>query len=271
MNNKSPKNDLSTDVLEKIKSGQVKMKPRIAFVLKTTLFITGLIFAFLTIIFVISFVIFVIRGSGAWFLPSFGWRGIRTLFFALPWVMVALALICLVIIELLIKHFGFAYRRPLVYSIFGVALLVILGGVWVASTSLHPGAFNSAIESRLPLIGPLYRNYGSAPIKNMFNGTVISSEDEELQIETADGQNFNIEFLTSTDFMLIAEDKIEEGDAVLIVGEKHGLVIKAYGIRKFGKDEEPFFHKDIRNLRLKKQPLNPSAIPFHGPPSPAQD
>lgn len=142
-----------------IASGQIKMRPRWHFAAQAALLAVGVILFALALLYVASFVVFIMHQTGLWRAPGFGWVGLRAFLFSLPWLLLAAALIFLVILEVLVKRYAFAYGRPLFYSVIGIVLLVIVGGFLVERTSLHRGLLRQAKENRLPWVGPLYRNY----------------------------------------------------------------------------------------------------------------
>src|SRR3989339_1207086 len=112
MKNKTDNSRLSKKVLDKVQRGEVKMKPKTYFVSRTVgVIFLALLTAFL-VLFLASFIFFNLRASGAWFLPQFGFSTIGIFFKSLPWLLILIALILIVVLEILVKRFSFAYRRP---------------------------------------------------------------------------------------------------------------------------------------------------------------
>src|SRR4030042_4792350 len=139
MTEETNKNSLQNSILEKIKSGQAKIRPKWHFVLKTLLLAAGVLFGTLALLYLASFVLFVLRQTGSWFLPSFGWRGIMVFLISMPWLLVILGVVFIILLELLVRHYSFAYRNPLLYSLLGIIVFVIIASVFVAKTSFHEG------------------------------------------------------------------------------------------------------------------------------------
>jgi len=248
MSEQNSKNSLSQEVLAKIKERQVKPRSRLYFVCRNCLFAASVAFVFLSVSLLVSFIIFILRARGTLFLMEFGWPGIRVLLFSFPWFLVALVLLFVVLLEFLINRFGFAYRRPLIYSIFGVAVVVLSVGALVAATPLHTNAFKSAAESKLPVAGALYRSYGRAPLPpNVFSGRVVEpNSGQEIQIETLTGERLHIQISTSTRRRIINRNGvIKKNDPVMIIGEVQGARIRAFGVKKFEEDETPLFQKGM--------------------------
>jgi len=110
-------NSISDKIFNKIKKEQIKMRPKIYFILKAVLIaLTTLLVAFF-VLFLVSFIFFNLRASGAWFLPRFGLPVIGIFFKSLPWLLILITIILIGVLEILVKRFSFAYRRPILYSI----------------------------------------------------------------------------------------------------------------------------------------------------------
>ncbi|MBU4141685.1 hypothetical protein KKE99_02325, partial [Patescibacteria group bacterium] len=91
-NNKNQKS-IKESILSVIKSGQVKMRPRWHFVLKTALAAFGVIILVLTVLYLASFIIFVLRQTGVLFVPAFGLQGWFAFFTNLPIFLIGLLIV----------------------------------------------------------------------------------------------------------------------------------------------------------------------------------
>jgi hypothetical protein len=129
-------NPIARKVLAAIESGKVHMRPRWHFVLKAALAIAGMIFLTGALVYLISFIIFVMRESGAWYLTPFGLRGLKVFLMAAPWILIIIAAVVFVILEVLVRRYSFAYQRPLLYSIIAVMALITLSSFAVARNSI---------------------------------------------------------------------------------------------------------------------------------------
>src|SRR3990167_8644737 len=130
---------IKAKILAAIESGKVTMRPRWHFVLQATLVICGLVIVLLALLFLTSFIIFSLRNTGVWFAPSFGYRGIGVFLTSLPWLLIGLTVIFVVLLEILVKKYSFAYRQPLLYSALALVLIVTIGGVAIAQTPFNRG------------------------------------------------------------------------------------------------------------------------------------
>lgn len=150
---------MNDDILEKIKNNQVQMKPRWHFILKAVLTMVGGMILLFLIVYLISFIIFIERQSGAGFITSFGPRGWARFLVTLPWALIALSLVFIGVLELLVRRYEFAYRRPLLYSALGI-IIVIGASVMVVDNIRFHDRFERFIERRhIPAIRLFYRAY----------------------------------------------------------------------------------------------------------------
>src|ERR1035437_5212484 len=115
--NTSPK-DIENNVLEKIRQGDIRMRPRIYFVARIVAVIFVAIFALVVSVFVLSFAFFSVHESGELFLLGFGSRGLLTFFSLFPWFTLIVAVGLLFLFELLSRLFIFNYRQPILKIFF---------------------------------------------------------------------------------------------------------------------------------------------------------
>lgn len=224
------KKSIKDEVLERIKSGQAKMRPRWHFVLKTALLVAGVVGFTLALLYLASFIIFILRLSGVWFAPAFGLRGIGIFLVSLPWLLIAAVLIFALILEVLVKHYSFAYRKPLLYSLAGIVLLVVLSSFAFGRLGIHQGIWRYSREKPLPVAGPLYRGWGMPNLSGVHAGMIdemveegfrlINLRDEELKVIVSPQTRFPYGF------------DLEAGDNVMILGKRNDHEIEAFGVRR---------------------------------------
>jgi len=233
---------ISEKILKKIEKGKIKMKPKSYFIFKTALFVVSIVFAFLLTIFLASFIIFLLRASGVLNLPAFGFRGLGMFFVSLPWLLVLFIIIFVVILEFLAKRFSVVYQRPLVYSILGIVVVILLLGLIIAQTPMHKRFFQSAQENKLPVFGSLYRGRHISPPDNVYFGKVLNLTDDGFKIETKEGKSFSI-IISSETRLFNSVKYIKEDDAVMVIGDKDNSIIKALGVRKITDEDTIRFYR----------------------------
>lgn len=234
MTNNLQNSALATKILEKLKSGKVKMRPKIYFILKAVLIALGIFVAILFLLYFISFIVFALRASGVWYLHSFGFRGIGASLRLLPWLLIFICAILIIVLEVVLKRFTFAYRQPILYSLLGIIIFSFLGSFIMGKTSLHPTLFSQTQKGRFPIGGPLYREYGMAKFRDVHRGIVSEITNNGFILKTPDSSNLSVIIVSKTRFPLGAD--IKEGDNVVVFGKRDDGTVKAFGIRKVGDD-----------------------------------
>ncbi len=246
MNEKEEKKSISDTVLDKIKEGEIKMRPKIYFVFRAILLATGVVAVFFFSFYLVSFIVFILRATSIFSLPRFGFSGMKTFIVSFPWFLILVVLLFIWLLELLAKRFASVYRRPLIYSVFAIVVLIFIGGLVIYPTRFHENMFLRAREDRLPIMGGFYRGMGKFP--NTTHGIVSEIEDNSFIIEQSDGQSVVV--IITSDTILPFKNGIKEGDVIMVFGEqnKNG-VINARGIQKIDKEFDFF-------------PKHPESMPF---------
>ncbi|MBI5153095.1 MAG: hypothetical protein HZA36_01410 [Parcubacteria group bacterium] len=225
-------------IIKAIQSGQVTMRPRWHFILKTILVATGVMVVFLGLLYIISFIIFILQHTGLLFVPLFGMGGIYRLLFSLPWVLIFLSFSFLVVLEILVRRHAFAYRRPLLYSIMGILTIVIIGGIVVAQTSFHSRLLRHAREDRLPFAGGFYRSFAGGRLENVVRGHIIGKTKDGFFIEDMDNNEIFVTITPHTRFPFGMD--FNGGDIVVVFGDRKGSsTVSAFGIKRVGDDADP--------------------------------
>ena len=241
INNQEQKS-IKERILEKIKSGEVKMRPKIYFVLKAILIVGGIFLVAGFIIFLISFIHFHLRASGLWYLPAFGPRGFLTAFRFLPWILVFLSLALILILEILAKRFSFVWRRPMLYSLLIIIFVVLIGGFIIGKTAFHPRLFFQAREGKLPLMAPIYQEFGMPKFEDVHRGVVEKLTENGFLLRKADNELLTIILSSNTQFPFGKE--VKEGDSVVVMGKRDDSTILAIGVRKID-DQFRIFERQL--------------------------
>jgi len=226
--------DLKNNIIDKIKTGEIDMKPKWYFMLKTALLITGVIIIGLLAIYLLSFVMFALHNSGILFAPSFGFRGIGLFITTSPWILILLVAVFLSILYILVKQYSFSYKQPFLYSMLGVIFLVIIGSFAVRET-LHEriGVFTE--RNQIPGMSPFYKSAHEKLPEGITFGTIEEVLETGFIITDTDGETLTI--ITDSKTRQKPGSSYSDGDKILIYGDKTNEdTVNAYGIRKA--DEE---------------------------------
>jgi hypothetical protein len=238
---------LRETVLGKIKRGEVTMRPKWQFMLKGILVVLGAVLLALALLYLVSFVFFALRQTGVWFAPSFGLRGLYALMVGIPWFLVFVAIVFVIVLEILVRRYAFAYRKPLLYSVLGITIAVFVGGFVVAKTEFHRSLYRHMEGPGLPVAGPLYREYGMPHMKQIHPGIIASTTEQGFIIMSRQGGEVTV-LITPTTRLPLGYDFVL-GDQVVIMGEQEEGVVRAFGVRKI--DEE--FREEL-NIRMMPPP-----------------
>lgn len=239
MNNNENSNSIKNEILKAIEKGKVKMKPRWHFVLRAALLVVGAILLSLAILYLISFIFFVLHQTGIWFAPRLGFRGLGIFFMSLPWLLILVAMIFIIMLELIFKQNTFTYKKPLLYSTIGLVIFVLLGGLLISKTPFHRGLFDRARDNRLPFGGAIYREFGiNRPPENFAIGMVTETNDFGYIIRDPREDIIRIIVNDQTEFP--AGRDVIVNDHIMVIGQRNSNEVTAQLIREVHDKDLPF-------------------------------
>ncbi|MCX6738324.1 MAG: hypothetical protein NTY11_02830 [Candidatus Parcubacteria bacterium] len=252
MDNNSLKNNIKEQILKRIKDKEVHMTPKVLFLFKTALFILGIILFFCLGALIFSFIMFKMHATGLWHTIGFGPRGIGIFFAGFPWFLLVFILVLVVILEFLAEKFSWVYKKPLVYSILGIIVFVLLVGFIVSLTPMHPQLFRGVTEGNMPIVEPFYRAHIMQSSPNIHIGEISTISDEEIIMKNEKGEVFTI--IISPETILQRNEEMSEGDLIMVVGDESDSSISAFGIRQIEEERESFFPQFDGRKEPKSQP-----------------
>jgi uncharacterized membrane protein YhdT len=230
MENNEKQKTIKESILATIKSGHVKMRPRWHFALKAVLAVLGLVILFLTILYLASFIIFALRQTGVLFMPGFGWPGWFAFFSHLPLFLIFLVIIFIVVLELFVRHYAFAYRRPLLYSAVGIFVLAVCGAIALANSSFHGGVSKYADDNKDTVVGKFYVQYARPRFIDVHRGMIIEMANNGFLMRDRREEILTIIVSQQTRFPMGAD--YSAGDIVVVFGNREDDVVQAFGIQK---------------------------------------
>ena len=166
MNQETNNKSTSKKVLDKIEKGELKKHPKLYFIVKGFAYGLGIVAVLAFSVVIGSFIIFSLRASGLLFLPKFGFFGLRTFLFSFPWFLGLIVLTLVLLIGWLVKKSPIVYRKPLLYSILTIFILILFSSFLLERTRFHTTLFKRAQDYKLPVIGSAYRGCCLKSIKN---------------------------------------------------------------------------------------------------------
>jgi hypothetical protein len=222
---------LCEEILAGIQSGSIKMRPRWYFILKTTLTMVGIVILIFLVVYLLSLIVFVERQSGAGFVSAFGPRGWARFLITLPWKLILFSLLFMGLLEILVRRYAFAYRRPLMYSAVCIIVLVVAGGLVVVSTRFHERFAGFAERQKLPLAPGFYKSYMMHNEADINPGLIEELRETGFVLTNRRGEILHV--IMTPDTRMPMGNMFIKGDRVLVFGDRESTSsIRAFGVRK---------------------------------------
>ena len=215
-------NNISEKIAEKIKKGEVKMRPRFQFVFKSILIALGIFVILGTALYLISFILFVVQRSGLIFLPRYGFGGIRILLNGFPWLLLLIVICFIFLLEFLLKKYTIAYRKPLLYSSLIIILIILGMGFVIHQTSFHGQMYLRSQEGKIPLARSLYNKFELLNSNKVHPGIITEVLDDGFILERHDGELLKV--------IISEEFNIKEDLHVAVIGDLKDGIVKAIGV-----------------------------------------
>ncbi|MEM9336728.1 MAG: hypothetical protein AAGA35_02660 [Patescibacteria group bacterium] len=250
--------NLKEKLLYRIESGEMCMKPKWHFMLKSVLAVAGALLAFVGLVYLISLIVFVLRLTGIAFVPEFGSAGLLKFFLAAPWLLILLAIIFVITLEVLVQRFAFAYQKPLLYSLIGVIVISLVSGYLFSKTPAHQLMLEMARNKQAPLLGSVYRNYDEQLMADLHFGTVTEVKDDQFSVTTNQGETLEIEMNERTRHSDALN--IRPGTELIIFGDRDGRAVRAKGVKELPEDVRTILRQNrqpggVQGLRVPQRQL----------------
>ncbi|HUC01854.1 MAG TPA: hypothetical protein VMA75_03035 [Candidatus Paceibacterota bacterium] len=219
----------SDHVIETIKSGKAKMRPRSYFIAQAVLAIIAAALLFFLILFLATFAIFSLEENGGLFAIDFGLSGWAIFFESLPWTVLLLSLAFILILWILLRRYPLVYQQPFLYTLLILIAAISLVSFFLSGPSLQGGLMQYAYENQLPLLSGVYK-YETTPTRGIYRGEVVLMIANGFVLEDALGNTSTIFMAPGAGSELSA---IGPGEYVLIFGRFVATsTIEASGLEK---------------------------------------
>lgn len=254
---------LQEKILDAIRRGEVAMRPRWHFVLKSAMLVLGVVIVVLLAVYLASMVIFLMKQSGGWFGLGFGPRGIRAFLFSTPWILVAASMLFIFLLEILARKTEVARKTPMLYSALCVIAIVVFGTIVVDRAAIHSFIAEQARGKDIPMMRELYQSVHRDDLRR---GTVVEVSEHSVSVELYDGGRENVRISEETRMPRGWTPK--EGDVVVVFGDLVDDTFVAFGIRPV--DPMPLERKwrgGAGHRRLFNEVARPSNVPLTATPT----
>ncbi|MCA9365656.1 hypothetical protein KC723_02075 [Candidatus Kaiserbacteria bacterium] len=251
-------NNIQEKILNKIQSGEVYMKPKWHFVLRTGLLLCGVVIVLLLAVYFLSFAIFFMHQNGIWLASDFGFRGVSFFVMSSPWLIISTSLAFIILLYVLVHKYSFSYKRPLVYSMLLIVVVAVIGSLLMNKTFMHQRLGNIIEGHQVPMLSPMYRGAMQERPEGVLVGTVVELLKEGFVIKSEKDEFIVVTVTEKT--KLPPDIKIQSGDTLIVFGDRKGDYLTAFGVKTFDKEKlRPFKNNGKQNGQLKKvKENNPS-------------
>ncbi len=235
-------NDVNKKIKEQIESKKIKMKSKSYYLALSILYFVSVIVVILFTLFLASFIFFALKSSGTNEFLAFGYAGLLPFFQSIPWLLILALIILILLVELFGKKIDLVSKKPLVYSLAAVIIVVVGFGAVFAETPIHNTLLDKAAENRLPLGKGMYEKYGSFRENDLIVAKIIEINDEFLLVESQENQ-FKVELSDE----LRKPDHVDlfVNQEIIIFGEINDDSIEAKGIKPFDGPKPRYRGKNI--------------------------
>ena len=225
--------EFKNNLIHKIKAGDIDMKPKWHFMLRSVLIVSSVGLMFLMAVYLLSFILFFLAQSGVGFSLLYGFRGLSIFVISSPWLLLLTAGVFVVALSLLVRQFSWSYSRPGVYTVLMVVVLMLISSLVFDTVQIHERTKRAMQDRPLPVLSSLYQSI-DARRDNVTLGVVVSVTEHGLQLETLAGGEVAVQLLDTT--RLRPGLQFTVGDSVFVYGPEQNGVIQAIGIRPAKRD-----------------------------------
>jgi len=230
--NKEYKN-LADKLVGKIEGGELKMRSKTYFILKSLIYFLTAIFFLILSVAIITFSFYIFKISGLFNLSHFGLKGMRDLMLSLPLVLLFITGSFTVISAIFLYQYPVTYRRPLIYSVGALLVLMSVGlAIFIGAVDFRRSIYQALEEDKIPLASSFYDYFNGASPRNIFKGRVESDYlgGFSMFIDGESEKEVRVAFGPNTSFY--GADNFRKGDIVIIHGRRNGNVIGAFVVEK---------------------------------------
>lgn len=238
---------LKEKLLMRIQSGEIPMRPRVHFILISSLAVGAILLLVLSAIYLFSLAFFGLDARGAFLMSAFGPRGFWELLVALPLSLLAIGICMLAVSEILARRFAFTYRRPVLYSLAMLLVLVGAGSGLFYASDAHELLREQAEQGPMTSLRSVYRTFVTDPLPRGYPGTVLATTTNGFLLQTLEDETVEVIVTPQT---RMPRGDVMIGTEVFVGGERDDDTVEAFGVR-------PLDVGHPIHLRCKRSPDNP--------------
>jgi succinate dehydrogenase hydrophobic anchor subunit len=207
------------NILNKIKSDEVKMTSKQFFLMKwLTLMVTSVFFLFLAF-YIFAYVTFLFIDNGLMSIPLSAQGGLFEFLVEIPWTLVVLGLVSIFLFSITSKTFYKIYRKPFLTFFFLILIIIMISHIIFVESGIMRYVKQEAYEMHVQLVPTKFLDFRDSQTGTLFVGYVVSTTSNSVIIR--DRRN-------ALEEVFVAEG-INLNDLLV------GALINAYGIKVDGK------------------------------------
>lgn len=219
--------NVHNQILDKIKSGTIKQTPRWHFVLQALLYLLGFAASFIIFFYFISFVALVLREHYIFEALQFGPRTLFAVMHTLPFLLILIVIGIFIVLQLLVRHFAFAYMKPIAVTAGAGLLLTFSIFALILFTDRQFRIARLGEGQHIPPIDFLHSTFRDRIPRAVVHGTIVSIATSSYIVR--DVRNGLIT-LVSTDNSRMRDESYSVGDRIGALVEKRGGSIFILGM-----------------------------------------
>lgn len=233
-NNQNKQINISEEVMKKIESGGVKMRPHWRFLAERIGVDTVLLLVLAVSIFIFSLVLHYWKINELHHLIGFGYSGIWRIIFSFPYELLAVTALLLILLYLIIrkKDWGYKHSFPVLISLIAVLMILLSGAVF--AFGMHEFIEKKADEEKIPFVNNFYQGRLHNILNNTVRGKVKSINENSFELERPGPPPFKINkptiFKNSGLRINANRNKLIQGDEVEIIGNRDKDDFKPWGV-----------------------------------------
>jgi glucan phosphoethanolaminetransferase (alkaline phosphatase superfamily) len=166
-------------ILNYINSEEIHMHSKWYFIFKYILNIFLIFIAFLSLLYFISFILLIIYERRIFDVLNVSKSGFHSFMTSVPWFLIFLVFVVIIILEILIRKYSFVYKRPFIYTFFGIILVVLLIGFLIHKIDAQFRFARFGEKPDFPIIGPMHKFFRGDLEKRPFNNREFPIKNEK--------------------------------------------------------------------------------------------
>lgn len=224
--------NLTKNVMQKIESGGIKMKSKTQVKSEEIGFVVALVISVLGSAFIFNMLIFWARGTGNLHYLGLGSFGMLAFVRSFPHLWLWLAIILIAFAYLVLRHFDFSYKKPLGFTIAGLAVICLVVASVFASTPINQPFQKQAMRGGFGAPKAIFAPHMLPPhLSNGVVGIVTEINDQKIILDCCKTHPIEGKITDRTRFIPDRESIVPNIE-VRVIGKKVSGEIEAVIVAK---------------------------------------